>query len=175
MAEDHNFSKSGARKRFRTYLDRMRARRLAGKIIPPVVRPTLPHTPYPVTYGYGVRSSNYALGYHTGEDHACPEGSRAQAVSNGTVQFAGWGSGGWGPAYGNQVIIRTSDGKYDYAHNHLSHFSVHKGDTVTPGKQVGRTGATGNVTGPHDHFEARVAGGHYGSDVHPINVEVWKK
>lgn len=172
----HMHAPASLRKRIRNYLDRMNARRKAGLVVEPVVRMELPHAPWPITYPYGVRNASYAAGYHTGEDHACPIGERAQAVSNGRVIFTGWGgSGGWGEAYGNQVIIRTSDDKYDYAHNHLSDVSIQNGHSVTPGRMVGRTGDTGNVTGPHDHFEARVAGGHYGSDVNPIRVKVWKK
>jgi len=48
---------------------------------------------------------------------------------------------------------------------------VKAGDKITPGMTVGLTGATGHVTGPHSHFEARPAGGRYGSDVHPYLVK----
>ncbi|MGO4423165.1 M23 family metallopeptidase [Streptomyces sp. MCAF7] len=41
------------------------------------------------------------------------------------------------------------------------------GQTVTPGQQIGLSGATGNVTGPHLHFEARTSPD-YGSDIDPV-------
>jgi murein DD-endopeptidase MepM/ murein hydrolase activator NlpD len=154
----------------RDWLDRMRARFLKGRVVYPVVTP---HTlkPYPVTYPYGVKNSAYAAGHHTGEDHACPVGSWALATTYGVVQYAGPAAARWGEAYGVQVIVRTKDGRYDYAHNHLSDVLVAAGEHVHPGQVLALTGATGNVTGPHTHFEARPAGGRYGSDVHPIRVK----
>ena len=38
---------------------------------------------------------------------------------------------------------------------------------VAAGQRLGRSGATGNVTGPHLHFEVRTAPG-YGSDIDPV-------
>jgi murein DD-endopeptidase MepM/ murein hydrolase activator NlpD len=41
------------------------------------------------------------------------------------------------------------------------------GQQVTPGQQIGLSGATGNVTGAHLHFEARTSP-EYGSDIDPV-------
>lgn len=158
----------------RNLVDRLRARRLAGKVVFAVLAAD-GINPYPVTYPYGVPNAVYAAGRHTGEDHACPVGSLAVATSWGEVVYAGDAAANWGSAYGNQVVIRMANGKYDYAHNHLSSVLVTAGQKVEPGTVVGLTGATGNVTGPHTHFEARFAGGHYGSDVDPIRVKVRRK
>lgn len=38
---------------------------------------------------------------------------------------------------------------------------------MTEGQQIGLSGATGNVTGPHLHFEVRTTPD-YGSDVDPV-------
>ncbi|MCW5252144.1 M23 family metallopeptidase [Streptomyces sp. SHP 1-2] len=103
----------------------------------------------------------WSSGYHTGTDFVVPTGTSLKAVGAGTVVSAGWGG-----AYGNQVVIRLADGHYaQYAH--LSSLSVSAGQSVTAGQQVGLSGATGNVTGPHLHFEIRTTPD-YGSDVDPI-------
>ncbi|MFI9569672.1 M23 family metallopeptidase [Streptomyces rishiriensis] len=110
---------------------------------------------------YHQAGSMWSSGYHTGVDFVVPTGTTLKAVGAGTVVSAGWGG-----AYGNQVVIRLADGYYaQYAH--LSQLSVSAGQTVTAGQQIGLSGATGNVTGPHLHFEIRTTPD-YGSDVDPI-------
>ncbi|WP_217167322.1 M23 family metallopeptidase [Streptomyces sp. AC512_CC834] len=110
---------------------------------------------------YHQSGSMWSSGYHTGTDFVVPTGTSLKAVGAGTVVSAGWGG-----AYGNQVVIQLSDGHYaQYAH--LSSLSVSAGQSVTAGQQVGLSGATGNVTGPHLHFEIRTTPD-YGSDVDPI-------
>ncbi|GEK02293.1 peptidoglycan DD-metalloendopeptidase family protein [Streptomyces sp. ATE26] len=122
---------------------------------------TLPVAVPTVGTGYHVAGSMWSSGYHTGIDFVVPTGTSLKAVGAGTVVSAGWGG-----AYGNQVVVRLNDGHYaQYAH--LSQLSVSAGQTVTAGQQVGLSGATGNVTGPHLHFEIRTTPD-YGSDVDPV-------
>ncbi|MER6532009.1 LysM peptidoglycan-binding domain-containing M23 family metallopeptidase [Streptomyces sp. NPDC001508] len=110
---------------------------------------------------YHTAGSMWSSGYHTGVDFVVPTGTSLKAVGAGTVVSAGWGG-----AYGNQVVLKLADGYYaQYAH--LSRLSVSAGQTVTPGQQIGLSGATGNVTGPHLHFEIRTTA-NYGSDVDPL-------
>ncbi|PNG23801.1 LysM peptidoglycan-binding domain-containing M23 family metallopeptidase [Streptomyces cahuitamycinicus] len=110
---------------------------------------------------YRMSGSMWSSGYHTGVDFVVPTGTSLKAVGAGTVVSAGWGG-----AYGNQVVIKLADGHYaQYAH--LSQLSVSAGQTVTAGQQVGLSGATGNVTGPHLHFEIRTTPD-YGSDMDPV-------
>jgi murein DD-endopeptidase MepM/ murein hydrolase activator NlpD len=45
--------------------------------------------------------------------------------------------------------------------------SVSAGQSVSVGQQLGLSGATGNVTGPHLHFEIRTTP-NYGSDIDPL-------
>ncbi|NEA99399.1 LysM peptidoglycan-binding domain-containing M23 family metallopeptidase [Streptomyces sp. SID13726] len=123
---------------------------------------TLPVTGATVGTGYRVSGSMWSSGYHTGVDFVVPTGTSLKAVAAGTVVSAGWGG-----AYGNQVVIKLNDGYYaQYAH--LSQLSVSAGQTVTEGQQIGLSGATGNVTGPHLHFEIRTTPD-YGSDVDPVS------
>jgi murein DD-endopeptidase MepM/ murein hydrolase activator NlpD len=110
---------------------------------------------------YRMSGSMWSSGYHTGVDFVVPTGTSLKAVGAGTVVSAGWGG-----AYGNQVVIKLADGYYaQYAH--LSSLSVSSGQTVSGGQQIGLSGATGNVTGPHLHFEIRTSPD-YGSDVDPV-------
>ncbi|MFI0512200.1 peptidoglycan DD-metalloendopeptidase family protein [Streptomyces sp. WSLK1-5] len=122
---------------------------------------TLPVSGATVGTGYRVAGSMWSSGYHTGVDFVVPTSTSLKAVGAGTVVSAGWGG-----AYGNQVVIKLADGYYaQYAH--LSQLSVSAGQAVTAGQQVGLSGATGNVTGPHLHFEIRTTPD-YGSDVDPV-------
>ena len=115
----------------------------------------------PLGTGYKDAGASWSSGYHTGVDFLAPAGTALQAVGAGTVISAGWDG-----SYGNEIIIRLADGRYaQYAH--LSSISVSSGETVTAGQQIGLSGATGNVTGPHLHFEIRTTPD-YGSDIDPV-------
>ncbi|MEV6011378.1 peptidoglycan DD-metalloendopeptidase family protein [Streptomyces sp. NPDC051976] len=110
---------------------------------------------------YHQAGSNWSSGYHTGVDFLVGTGTPIHAIAAGTVVSAGWDG-----AYGNDVIIKHPDGKYTlYAHQ--SQLLVSAGQTVTEGQQIGLSGATGNVTGPHLHFEVRTTP-YYGSDIDPV-------
>ncbi|MEW2512577.1 LysM peptidoglycan-binding domain-containing M23 family metallopeptidase [Streptomyces sp. NPDC046870] len=122
---------------------------------------TLPVAGATVGTGYHVAGGMWSSGYHTGVDFVVPTGTPVKAVAAGTVVSAGWGG-----AYGNQVVVKLNDGHYAQ-YGHLSRLSVSAGQTVTAGQQVGLSGATGNVTGPHLHFEIRTTPD-YGSDVDPV-------
>ena len=121
----------------------------------------LPVTGGTIGTGYHVAGSMWSSGYHTGVDFVVPTGTTVKAIAAGTVVSAAYDG-----AYGNEVVIRHADGEYSqYAH--MSQLSVSAGQTVTEGQQIGLSGATGNVTGPHLHFEIRTTP-YYGSDVDPV-------
>ncbi|MGW0581727.1 transglycosylase family protein, partial [Streptomyces sp. NPDC002920] len=110
---------------------------------------------------YHATGSSWSKGYHTGVDFPVPTGTSVKAVAAGTVVSAGWGG-----SFGYQVVVRHSDGRYtQYAH--LSAISVRDGQSVGGGQRIGRSGSTGNSTGPHLHFEVRTGPG-FGSDVDPV-------
>lgn len=115
----------------------------------------------PIGTGYRVAGSHWSKGYHTGVDFLVPTGTSVQAAEAGQVVAAGWGG-----SYGYQVVLRHADGRYtQYAH--LSAISVRIGQDVSTGQRIGRSGATGNVTGPHLHFEVRTGPG-FGTDTDPL-------
>ncbi|MFF3721319.1 transglycosylase family protein [Streptomyces erythrochromogenes] len=110
---------------------------------------------------YRVSGSSWSSGYHTGVDFPVATGTTVKSVGPGQVVSAGWAG-----AYGYQVVIRHTDGRYSqYAH--LSALGVKSGQQVSGGQRIGRSGSTGNSTGPHLHFEIRSGPG-YGSDVDPL-------
>ncbi|MEU0193993.1 M23 family metallopeptidase [Streptomyces afghaniensis] len=114
-----------------------------------------------VSTGYQASSGLWSSGSHTGVDFHAASGTSVHAVGMGEVVEAGWGG-----SYGNQIVIKMNDGTYTQ-YGHLSSISVSVGQRVTPGQQIGLSGATGNVTGPHLHFEARTSP-EYGSDIDPV-------
>ncbi|MFD7706062.1 M23 family metallopeptidase [Streptomyces sp. NPDC059785] len=121
----------------------------------------LPITGSYVSTAYQSSSSLWSSGTHTGVDFHAASGTAVHAVGAGTVVTTGWGG-----AYGNQVVLKMHDGTYTM-YGHLSSIGVSVGQTVTAGQQIALSGATGNVTGPHLHFEARTTA-EYGSDVDPV-------
>ena len=103
-----------------------------------------------VTSGYGARWGTT----HTGIDISgggC-YGSPIVAAESGTVILCQWYS-----TYG-QCIIVDHGGGYSTLYAHMSAYAVSTGDYVTKGQTIGYVGDTGNVTGPHLHFEVRVNG-----------------
>ncbi|MER5555969.1 peptidoglycan DD-metalloendopeptidase family protein [Streptomyces sp. NPDC002793] len=110
---------------------------------------------------YRQRGPMWSSGYHTGIDFVVPVGAPLKSIGPGIVVAAGPGG-----AYGNQVVIHHADGMYSqYAH--LSRIEVRAGQKVVGGTRIGLSGATGNVSGPHLHFEVRTSPA-YGSDISPI-------
>lgn len=89
---------------------------------------------------------------HKGVDYGAPRGTPVRAVGDGIVDFAGWQNG-----YGNVVEIRHSNNRAT-VYAHLSRIDVQRGQRVEQGMHVGAVGATGWATGPHLHFEFKVAG-----------------
>ncbi|WSA47741.1 M23 family metallopeptidase [Streptomyces sp. NBC_01803] len=103
---------------------------------------------------------------HSGQDFAVPSGTEVHTVHSGTVVKAGGNGAGDGPAYGNAIVIKHSDGTYtQYAH--LSKVEVKVGQTVSTDQEIGLSGNTGNSSGPHLHFEVRTTAD-YGSAIDPM-------
>jgi murein DD-endopeptidase MepM/ murein hydrolase activator NlpD len=111
-----------------------------------------------VTSGFGGRFHPIFKNWraHTGVDFAAPRGARVIATADGHVVAAGPRGG-----YGNAVEIRHGGGTATlYAH--LSGFAkgVRAGSRVRQGEPIGFVGSTGYATGPHLHYEFKIAGVH---------------
>lgn len=123
---------------------------------------------YPVTNhhigtGYGVSGRYWSSGHHTGVDFPVPSGTPVYSVGDGQVVDTGYNR-----AYGNYVEIYHGNNIYSF-YAHASSVIVSAGQHVTKGQQVMKSGATGNVTGPHLHFEIRSPGPRYANCVNPMN------
>ncbi|MBW3602803.1 MAG: M23 family metallopeptidase, partial [Actinobacteria bacterium] len=102
----------------------------------------------PLTSGFGMRWGSL----HGGIDVGAPEGAPIVAASDGVVRSAGYESG-----YGNMVVVDHGGG-ITTAYAHQSSIATAVGAHVGAGDHIGSVGSTGNVTGPHLHFEVRVGG-----------------
>jgi murein DD-endopeptidase MepM/ murein hydrolase activator NlpD len=88
---------------------------------------------------------------HAGIDlGGVPIGAKIYSARGGVVTFAGTSVG-----YGKMVIIKHSKKRYSTRYAHLNKILVKQGQRVSVGHPIGELGKTGNVTGPHLHFEVR--------------------
>ena len=119
-----------------------------------------------VSSGFSNSRTHPLFGYdaaHRGIDYSAPMGSKVRTIAGGVVEFAGWQSG-----YGNVVEIRH-DSKHSTLYAHLQKFGpgVVKGARISQGDLIGYVGMTGWATGPHLHFEVKIAGRH----VNPLTAQ----
>lgn len=109
--------------------------------------PFNPHRLHPVT---GLVSPHY------GTDFATPTGTSVYVTGDGVVErvvhhkYAGL-----------YITVRHSP-RYVTRYLHLSKALVHVGQRVVRGQKIALSGSSGRVTGPHLHYEVRIAG-------HPTN------
>ena len=92
----------------------------------------------------------FANGGNDGINISVPEGTQVKAAESGVVAYAGSELKG----YGNLVLIRHPNGFVTaYAHN--GDITVKRGDQVTRGQTIAKSGQSGNVSSPQLHFELR--------------------
>ena len=142
----------------------------AGCAVPANVSYEMPSLPFEFTspvsgytssgFGYRLHPLEGEVKFHYGTDFAVNTGTDVHAFADGTVALMGWDDG-----YGNYVILEH-DGGWQSLYAHCSEILVYSGQSVGLGEVIARSGATGEVTGPHLHFELRDAGVFY-------NPEFW--
>jgi murein DD-endopeptidase MepM/ murein hydrolase activator NlpD len=121
------------------------------------------------TSGFGLRDApNTSLGVgssnHGGIDLSAEPGEMgyaASAAGPGMVTHAGPLGG-----YGLAVTVEHPNG-FSSVYGHLQDINVSVGDEIAKGTPVGLVGASGNVSGPHLHFEMR---DRLGQPVNPRDV-----
>jgi murein DD-endopeptidase MepM/ murein hydrolase activator NlpD len=91
--------------------------------------------------------------FHKGVDLSAAAGTTVRTTADGVVVLAEPVANG----YGRLVIIDHGGGVQTY-YAHLSKISVHAGQEVHRGEQVGAVGSSGRTTAPHLHYEVRVDG-----------------
>ena len=88
--------------------------------------------------------------WHGGGDIPTPTGTSVLAADGGTVESVKY----LDYSYGHHVVINHGNG-YKSWYGHMTTISVKKGDKVSQGQEIGKSGSTGNSSGPHLHFEVR--------------------
>ena len=110
---------------------------------------------YSVSSGFGYRNPRISgRSFHGGVDIVKPGGhsTGAPVIAAAAGRVAAVQKGYRG--YGHMVLIDHGNGlQTRYAHMKPGSITVRAGQTVAQGQQLGQIGSTGNVTGPHLHFE----------------------
>ena len=106
----------------------------------------------PIIAPFGVRWEADGPTIHRGVDIVVPTGTPVYAMSSGNVSFAGTMTD-----FGLVVLLDHRDG-ISTLYAHLSEILVVEGQAVTRDESLGLSGASGNATGPHLHFEIRGRG-----------------
>ena len=103
---------------------------------------------------YGMRTHPVLGGrrQHKGVDLAGPTGTPIHASADGVVSRADWFS-----SYGLFVSLEHG-GTLQTRYGHMSRLNVAAGQRVHKGDVIGYIGTTGRSTGPHLHYEVRIAG-----------------
>ncbi len=131
-------------------------------------------------YPYGSDGPQNDWRIHHGLDMPNPIGQPVRAAGPGHVIWAAdhylWREEGVPPdkayTYGNVVVIEHDFGydgqKLFTLYAHLSRILVQVNDRVQTGDVVGLSGESGQVSGPHVHFEVRVGRNNYFTTRNPI-------
>ncbi len=107
-----------------------------------------------ITSEFGWREHPLSGGekFHYGVDLRAEEGTTVQAFAAGTVDYIGESD-----IYGQYLQLSHGNGVTSF-YAHCSKLCVQKGQQVQAGEKVAESGATGDVTGPHLHFEMKKDG-----------------
>lgn len=103
---------------------------------------------------------------HKGVDYAARTGTPIMAAGDGKIIFRG-SKGGYGSA-----VILQHDNANTTLYGHMSRFKTGQrvGSRVRQGDIIGYVGSSGLATGPHLHYEFRIAGVHH----NPVTVKLPK-
>ncbi|HUF76532.1 MAG TPA: M23 family metallopeptidase [Longimicrobiales bacterium] len=111
-----------------------------------------------VTSDFGLRMRGWSPDMHRGVDLDVPSGTPVRAMAEARVRFAGVMSG-----FGNVVWLDHGGGTLS-VYAHLSTIQAREDEHVRGGQVIGLSGASGNATTPHLHFEVW----RWGREVDPV-------
>lgn len=101
----------------------------------------------PLISPFGLRREGVGFGIHHGVDIRVPTGTEVRAMARGRVTFAGSMRGyGW-------VVMIDHGGDVETVYAHLSDVLAQEGQAVAARDVIGLSGASGNASTPHLHFE----------------------
>jgi len=90
--------------------------------------------------------------YHNGVDFRAPIGTPVFAANSGVIKMAA------NLFYSGNVVIIDHGNFIFTIYAHLSKIEVKAGQQIEKGQQLGLTGATGRVSGPHLHWGVKING-----------------
>ena len=90
--------------------------------------------------------------YHNGVDFRAPIGTPVFAANSGVVKMAA------NLFYSGNVVIIDHGNLIFTIYAHLSKIEVRAGQQIEKGQQLGLTGASGRVSGPHLHWGVKING-----------------
>ncbi|MCD8872131.1 peptidoglycan DD-metalloendopeptidase family protein [Staphylococcus gallinarum] len=109
-----------------------------------------------INFGFAQTAAEAAkLGYpfpraHHGIDINYPMGTKVRSTTGGTAE----GRSGYNGGFGNSVWVQAGKG-LEVIYGHLSKLAFNGKKKVKPGSYLGKSGSTGDSTGPHLHYEMR--------------------
>ncbi|WP_025786034.1 murein hydrolase activator EnvC [Sporosarcina sp. D27] len=109
--------------------------------------------PLTSSFGWRMHPIFHTQKQHRGQDIGVPVGTTVVSAAEGVVSHAGPMGG-----FGNAIMVTHSiNGQiFTSVYAHLSSIGVSTGQHVGKGQFIGKSGNTGNSTGPHLHFEIHV-------------------
>ncbi len=110
------------------------------------------HTHYTSSFGVRRTYNGKTLSVHQGLDYSAALGTQVTSANSGRVAIARdmYFEGGF-------IVIDHGESFFTQ-YMHLSEFLVKEGDNIEKGAPIGKSGASGRVTGPHLHFAVRWQG-----------------
>ncbi len=112
----------------------------------PIGEPLLGRPRITSPFGKRTHPVNHTTHPHTGVDFAAPVGTDIFSPADGTVSAV------WTDSSCGRGIRISHAGGYETVYCHLNEQLVLNGEKVLAGCRIGKTGNTGQTTGPHLHY-----------------------